>query len=41
MDPRVEKIMKAAEYIAAMEKLFGKGCCYEVSVRSRGGYVVK
>ncbi len=30
-----------AEYIAAMEKLFGKDCCYEVSVRSRGGYVVK
>lgn len=30
-----------AEYIAAMEQLFGKGCCYQVSVRPKGGYCVK
>ncbi len=30
----------AAQYIAAMEELFGKDCCYQVSVRSKGGYKV-
>ncbi|MBR5783426.1 MAG: galactokinase [Clostridia bacterium] len=30
-----------AEYIAAMEALFGQGCCYQVSVRPKGGYLVK
>jgi len=29
-----------AEYVAAMEDLFGKDCCYQVSVRSKGGYKI-
>ena len=29
-----------ARYVAAMEDLFGKECCYQVSVRSEGGYKV-
>lgn len=28
-------------YIAAMEDLFGKDCCYQVSIRPQGGYLVK
>lgn len=30
----------AADYIAAMEDMFGKDCCYLVSVRPQGGYKI-
>ncbi len=29
------------DYVAAMEDLFGKDCCYQVSVRPQGGYCIK
>ena len=29
------------QYIAAMEDLFGKNCCYQVSVRQQGGYCIQ
>ena len=29
-----------ADYVAAMEDLFGKDCCYLVSVRPQGGYKI-
>lgn len=31
---------KLSEYIGAMEMLFGENCCYPVSVRSVGGYML-